>query len=71
MLLDAGMATHLSGDDQQNMVGLFEAFSELDGANVADWVLRFSGGWVPWLAYCPFVFGLCQLIGGNVAADWV
>ncbi len=28
---------------QVNMVGLFEAFSRLDGGGVADWVLRFSG----------------------------
>lgn len=44
VLLDAGMATHLSTQDQANMVGLFEAFSQLDGCGVADWTLRFSGG---------------------------
>lgn len=43
VLLDAGMATHLSGEDQRNMVGLFESFSQLDGEEMADWVLRFSG----------------------------
>ncbi|KAL4440314.1 hypothetical protein ABPG75_003315 [Micractinium tetrahymenae] len=43
VLLDAGMATRLSPEDQRNMFGLFEAFAEMDGARLADWVLRFSG----------------------------
>lgn len=43
VLLDAGMATRLSPDDQINMVGLFEAFSRLDGQCLADWVLKFAG----------------------------
>lgn len=43
VLLDAGMATRLSSEDQINMVGLFEAFSRLDGRSVADWTLRFAG----------------------------
>ncbi|KAI7837776.1 hypothetical protein COHA_008405 [Chlorella ohadii] len=43
VLLDAGMAMRLSKDDQRNMFGLFEAFAEMDGARLADWVLRFSG----------------------------
>ncbi len=43
VLLDAGMATRLAGEDRRNMVGLFESFSALDGACMADWVLRFSG----------------------------
>jgi len=43
ILLDAGMATRLTPDDQINMVGLFDAFSQLDGPAVADWTMRFSG----------------------------
>jgi aarF domain-containing kinase len=43
ILLDAGMATRLSEEDQVNMVGLFEAFSRLDARDVADWTLRFAG----------------------------
>ncbi|GBF99975.1 hypothetical protein Rsub_12668, partial [Raphidocelis subcapitata] len=43
VLLDAGMATELSGQDQANMVGLFKAFSQLEGGVAADWILRFSG----------------------------
>ena len=43
VLLDVGMATELTPDDTANMVGLFKAFSALDGAAAADWVLRFSG----------------------------
>jgi aarF domain-containing kinase len=43
VLLDAGMATRLSPQDQINMVGLFEAFSRLDASAVATWVLRFAG----------------------------
>jgi predicted unusual protein kinase regulating ubiquinone biosynthesis (AarF/ABC1/UbiB family) len=43
VLLDVGMATELTGDDQTNMVGLFRAFAGLNGADVAQWVLRFSG----------------------------
>ncbi|KAI8469109.1 MAG: hypothetical protein J3K34DRAFT_459528 [Monoraphidium minutum] len=43
VLLDVGMATELSREDQTNMVGLFRAFSQMEGADAADWVLRFSG----------------------------
>jgi aarF domain-containing kinase len=43
VLLDAGMATHLAGNDRANMIGLFEAFSELDGPGIGAWALRFSG----------------------------
>jgi predicted unusual protein kinase regulating ubiquinone biosynthesis (AarF/ABC1/UbiB family) len=43
VLLDVGMATELSTEDQTNMVGLFKAFSQLEGGEAADWVLRFSG----------------------------
>ncbi|WIA28428.1 hypothetical protein OEZ86_010973 [Tetradesmus obliquus] len=43
VLLDVGMATELSLEDQKNMVGLFRSFAALDGANVARWTLRFSG----------------------------
>ncbi|KAL4519108.1 hypothetical protein Ndes2526A_g00212 [Nannochloris sp. 'desiccata'] len=43
ILLDAGMATRLSPDDQINMVGLFDAFSRLDARAVANWTLRFAG----------------------------
>lgn len=43
VLLDAGMATRLSPEDQINMVGLFDAFSRLDALSVANWVLRFAG----------------------------
>ena len=43
ILLDAGMATRLSPEDQINMVGLFDSFSRLDAPSVANWVLRFAG----------------------------
>ena len=43
VLLDAGMATRLSPEDQLSMVGLFDSFSRLDGRGVADWALRFAG----------------------------
>ena len=43
VLLDAGMSTQLSSEDQVNMVGLFESFSRLDGRDIADWTLRFAG----------------------------
>jgi hypothetical protein len=43
VLLDVGMATHLAGKDRENMIGLFEAFSDLDGPGIAEWVLKFSG----------------------------
>lgn len=42
ILLDAGMCTQLSSEDQVNMFGLFEAFSRLDPCDIADWVLRFA-----------------------------
>jgi predicted unusual protein kinase regulating ubiquinone biosynthesis (AarF/ABC1/UbiB family) len=43
VLLDAGMATRLTPEDQINMVGLFDAFSRLDARAVANWTLRFAG----------------------------
>jgi len=43
ILLDAGMATRLSPEDQINMVGLFDAFSRLDARAVANWTLQFAG----------------------------
>lgn len=43
VLLDAGMCTELSQEDQVNMVGLFESFSRLDARDIADWTLRFAG----------------------------
>ena len=43
VLLDAGMATRLSPEDQINMVGLFDAFSRLEARSVANWTLRFAG----------------------------
>ncbi|KAF6264395.1 hypothetical protein COO60DRAFT_1457553 [Scenedesmus sp. NREL 46B-D3] len=43
VLLDVGMATELSLEDQKNMIGLFRAFAALDGGHVAQWTLRFSG----------------------------
>ena len=43
VLLDAGMCTQLSQEDQINMVGLFEAFSRIDARDLADWTLRFAG----------------------------
>lgn len=43
VLLDVGMATELTPKDQTNMVGLFKAFSQLEGREAADWVLKFSG----------------------------
>lgn len=42
-LLDAGMCTRLSKEDQVNMVGLFDSFSRLDGDDIASWTLRFAG----------------------------
>lgn len=42
-LLDVGMATHLSSQDQANMVALFTALADLDGAEVARQTLAFSG----------------------------
>lgn len=43
VLLDVGMATELSGDDRNNMLALFQAFSNLDGAAMADATLSFAG----------------------------
>lgn len=43
ILLDVGMATELTLEDQRNMLGLFRAFAELDGKEAGRWVLRFSG----------------------------
>ena len=42
-LIDAGMCTRLSKEDQVNMVGLFESFSRLDGEDIASWTLAFAG----------------------------
>jgi aarF domain-containing kinase len=43
VLLDVGMATELSGDDRNNMLALFQGFSDLDGAAMAEATLRFAG----------------------------
>lgn len=43
VLLDVGMATELTGDDRNNMLALFQAFSKMDGAAMADATLRFAG----------------------------
>lgn len=43
VLLDVGMATELSGDDRNNMLALFQAFSNMDGAAMADATLSFAG----------------------------
>lgn len=43
VLLDVGMATELTGDDRNNMLALFQGFSELDGAAMAEATLRFAG----------------------------
>lgn len=46
------------------MFGLFEAFSEMDGARLADWVLRFSGG------RRPRPRAAVLLAGRTTAAAW-
>lgn len=43
VLLDVGMATELSGDDRNNMLALFQAFSNMDGAAMAQATLNFAG----------------------------
>lgn len=43
VLLDVGMATHLSDTERAQMVELFRAFSRLDGAAMALTALSFSG----------------------------
>lgn len=43
VLLDVGMATHLSDKEREQMVELFRAFSKLDGAAMARTTLGFSG----------------------------
>ncbi len=43
VLLDVGMATHLSDTERQQMVELFRAFTKLDGATMARTALAFSG----------------------------
>ena len=43
VLLDAGMVTHMSQTDQQNMLHLFRAFTKMDGKGVAEAILDFSG----------------------------
>lgn len=43
VLLDVGMATELTGDDRNNMLALFQAFSNMDGAAMANATLNFAG----------------------------
>jgi aarF domain-containing kinase len=43
VLLDVGMATELTGDDRNNMLALFQAFSTMDGGAMADATLKFAG----------------------------
>ena len=43
VLLDTGMATELSSSDRHNMLHLFKAFVELDGATMARHALAFAG----------------------------
>jgi len=42
VLLDAGMVTQLSRQDQQGVVGFFQALTELDGTKVAENMLSLS-----------------------------
>ena len=44
VLLDVGMATEMSDEDQTNMIGLFRSFAKMDGRTCGGWVLKFSGG---------------------------
>lgn len=41
-LTGAGMATHLSPEDQGLMLELFQAFSRLDGREIGECTLKFS-----------------------------
>eukprot|EP00884_Botryococcus_braunii_P012216 jgi/Botrbrau1/20996/Bobra.0144s0014.1 len=43
VLLDVGMATRLTPEDQNNMFHLFRAFARFDGRELGYWTLRFSG----------------------------
>ena len=43
VLLDVGMATHLTDAERRQMVDLFRAFCRLDGAAMAHSALAFSG----------------------------
>lgn len=43
ILLDVGMATELTDEDQTNMIGLFRSFAAMDGKSCGEWVLQFSG----------------------------
>ena len=43
VLLDVGMATEMTGEDQVNMIGLFRSFAKMDGRTCGNWVLQFSG----------------------------
>jgi aarF domain-containing kinase len=43
VLLDVGMATELTEEDQTNMIGLFRSFAAMDGKGCGEWTLRFSG----------------------------
>jgi aarF domain-containing kinase len=44
VLLDVGMATELTEEDQRNMIGLFRSFAAMDGKACGEWTLKFSGG---------------------------
>lgn len=41
-LLDAGMVTELTPQDQSNMVGFFKALTQRDGENIAQNILSLS-----------------------------
>lgn len=43
VLLDVGMATHLTDTERSQMVELFRSFCKLDGAGMARTALSFSG----------------------------
>lgn len=43
VLLDVGMATELTDEDQTNMIGLFQSFAAMNGRACGEWTLRFSG----------------------------
>lgn len=42
VLLDVGMTARLTSDDQKKLVGFFKSLTNLDGAAVADAILRFA-----------------------------
>ncbi|GFH07512.1 protein kinase domain-containing protein [Haematococcus lacustris] len=74
VLLDVGMATELSDEDQTNMIGLFRSFAAMDGKACGEWTLRFSGD----QQQCPdpeaFISGLQatfeELRRLDEGADW-